>query len=67
MCKAYHWVLGVSWVLGVICMVASIVLKLLPSLEAKIELAPRDGIVLAAVFFLCALASGEARRTPPCS
>ncbi len=33
MCKVYHWVLGVSWALGVICMVASIVLKLLPNLE----------------------------------
>ena len=65
--KVYCWVLGVSWVLGVICMVASVVLKLLPSLEARIELAPRDGILLAAVFFLCALASGEAGKTPPSS
>jgi hypothetical protein len=48
-------------------MVASIVLKLLPILAAKIGFSPRDGIVLAAVLFLCALASGQARKTPPSS
>ena len=65
--KVYRTVLGVSWGLGVICMVASLVLKLLPSLEIKLDVTPRGGIVMAAVLFLCALASGEAGRTPPSS
>ncbi|MGA9055202.1 MAG: hypothetical protein WB763_01690 [Terriglobia bacterium] len=65
--KVYRTVLGVSWGLGVICMVASLVLKLLPSLEIKLDVTPRGGIVMAAVLFLCALATGEAGRTPPSS
>ncbi len=67
MCKVYHWVLGVSWALGVICMVASIVLKLLPNLERALGVTTRGGILLAAVLFLCTLATGEAGRTPPSS
>jgi hypothetical protein len=65
--KVYRTVLGVSWGLGVICLVGSIVLKLLPIPGAKVGFSPRDGVVLAAVLFLCALASGEAGRTPPSS
>jgi uncharacterized membrane protein YgdD (TMEM256/DUF423 family) len=65
--KVYRTVLGVSWGLGVICIVASLVLKLLPSLEIKLDVTPRGGIVMAAVLFLCALATGEAGRTPPSS
>jgi hypothetical protein len=67
MSKVYRTVLGVSWGLGVICMLGTIVVKLLPSLAAKLDVSPRTGIVLAAVLFLCALASGEAGRTPPSS
>jgi hypothetical protein len=65
--KVYHWVLAVSWGLGVICLLAAIVLKLLPSLEKTLGVTTRGGIILAAVLFLCALASGEAQRTPPSS
>jgi hypothetical protein len=67
MSKVYHWVLAVSWGLGVICLLATIVLKLLPSLETMLNISTRGGIVMAAVLFLCALASGEALRTPPSS
>ncbi len=65
--KVYRTVLGVSWGLGVICLVGSLVLKLLPSLERTLGITTRGGITLAAVLFLCALASGEAGRTPPSS
>jgi len=67
MSKVYHWVLGVSWVLGVISLVGSLVLRLLPSLEKTLGVTTRGGIILAAVLFLCTLASGEAGRTPPSS
>jgi hypothetical protein len=65
--KVYRTVLGVSWGLGVICLVGSLVLKLMPSLERSLAITTRGGITLAAVFFLCALASGEVGRTPPSS
>jgi hypothetical protein len=48
-------------------MVAGIVLKLLPILEAKLGVAAHHGTTLAAVLFLCALATGEARRALPSS
>jgi hypothetical protein len=67
MSKVYRTVLGVSWGLGLICIVGSLLLKLLPSLEAALSVSPRTGMMLAAVLFLCALASGEAGRTPPSS
>jgi len=65
--KVYRTVLEVSWGLGVICLLATIVLKLLPSLEITLNVTSRGGIVMAAVLFLCALASGEAGKTPPSS
>jgi hypothetical protein len=65
--KVYRYVLGISWGLGVICLVATLVLKLLPSLERALGVTTRGGIILAAVLFLCALATGEAGRTPPSS
>ena len=67
MSKVYRTVLGVSWGLGVICLVATLVLKLLPSVEKTLGVTTRGGIILAAVLFLCTLASGEAGRTPPSS
>jgi hypothetical protein len=63
--KVYRRVLEVSWGLGLISMVASLVLKLLPSLEKTLGVTTRGGIILAAVLFLCVLATGEARKTLP--
>jgi len=67
MSKVYRSVLEVCWGLGLICTVASIVLKLLPTLQEKLPVSPRGGLLLAAVLFLCALATGEARKTLPSS
>jgi hypothetical protein len=67
MSKVYSSVLEVSWGLGVIFTVASIVLRLLPSLEHRLAVSPRGAMMLAAVLFLCALATGEARKMPPAS
>jgi hypothetical protein len=67
MSKVYCRVLEVCWGLGLICTLASIVLKLLPILQGKLGVSPRGGMMLAAVLFFCALATGEARKTPPSS
>jgi hypothetical protein len=65
MATVYSSVLEVCWGLGVISVVASIGLRILPTLQMKLGVSPRGGLLLAAVLFLSALATGEARKTPP--
>lgn len=67
MSKVYGTVLEVCWALGLISLVAVFVLKLVPSLAAKVGMSPYGGAILAAALFLCVLATGEARKTPPSS
>jgi len=66
MSKVRSIVHELSWPLGVICIALSIVLRLLPTLQMKLAVSPRGGLLMAAVLFLCALATGEAEKTPPC-
>jgi hypothetical protein len=65
--KVYGSVVELCWGLGLISLVAVIVLKVLPILQDKLGVTPRGGMLLAAVLFLCVLATGEARKTPPSS
>jgi hypothetical protein len=65
MSKIHSAVHELSWQLGVICVVASLVLKLLQFVRISFPLTARGGLELAAVLFLCALATGEERKTPP--
>lgn len=65
--KVYGSVVELCWGLGLISLVAVVVLKLLPILQDKLGVTPRGGMLLAAVLFLCVLATGEARKTPPSS
>jgi uncharacterized membrane protein YgdD (TMEM256/DUF423 family) len=65
MSKIQSMVHELSWLLGVICVVASIMLRLLSTLQTKLPTTPHGGLVMAAVLFLCALATGEAKKTPP--
>jgi hypothetical protein len=67
MSKVYGSVVEVCWALGLISLVVSVVLRLLPILQYKLGVSPHSGMMLAAVLFLCALASGEARKTPSSS
>jgi hypothetical protein len=67
MSKVYCSVLEVCWAVGLISLVAVLVLKMLPFLQDKLGVSPRGGLVLAAVLFLCVLATSEARKTPPSS
>lgn len=52
----------VSWIFGVICVAASIVLRLLTLGHIYLAVPPRGSLVLAAVLFLCTLATGEAGK-----
>ena len=63
MSKVYGSLLEVCWGLGLICLVGSLLLRVLPVLVLKLGVSPRGGLILAGVLFLCALASGEAKRT----
>lgn len=67
MSKVYRSVLEVCWAVGVISLLGSVVLKLLPISPAKLGVSTHGGMILAAVLFLCVLATGEARKTPPSS
>jgi hypothetical protein len=51
----------------VISLAGSIVLRLVPILTAKFGISSRGGLILAAVLFLCVLATGDVRKTPPSS
>ena len=64
MSKIRSMVNEVSWFLGVICVAASIVLRLLALGHIFIAISPRGGLVLAAVLFLCTLATREAGKAP---
>jgi hypothetical protein len=65
--NVYNSVLKASWAVGVISLLASVVVKLVPILQAKLGVSPHGGMVTTAVLFLCVLATGEARKTPPSS
>jgi hypothetical protein len=67
MSKVYRSVLEVCWGLGLISLVAVFVLKLLPILQRKLGVTARGGLILAAVLFLCVLATGEVGKTSPSS
>ena len=67
MSMVYRNVVEVCWALGLISLVVSVVLRLLPILQVKVGISPRGGMMLAAVLFLCVLATGEAKKTPPSS
>jgi hypothetical protein len=64
MSKIRSWVHGVSWELGVICVAASIVLRLLAIAHIFLAVTPRGCLELAAVLFLCTLATGQAGKAP---
>ena len=57
--KLYRAIFVASWLLGVVCLVAAVVLRFMPTVETKFDISARGGIVLAMALFLCALASKE--------
>lgn len=68
MARIYRTVFEVCWGLGVLGLLAAIVLKLAPTLALRLGTSPRGGLALAAVLFLCALATREmGKATSPAS
>lgn len=64
MSKFRSMVNEVSWILGVICVLAGLVLRLLALGHIQLAVTTRGSLVLAAVLFLCTLATGEAGKAP---
>jgi len=60
MAKVYRSALEVSWAIGVLSLIAAFVVRLVPGFIEKYGFSARGALVLAAVLFLCVLASGEA-------
>lgn len=58
----YRRVAGVCWGLGVLSLVAGLVFRVLPNLQLKTTFSPRGGLILAAVLFLCSMATRELER-----
>jgi hypothetical protein len=51
------------WGLGILSLLAALVLKALPAWADSLGTSPRGGLALAAVLFLCALATREMGKT----
>jgi hypothetical protein len=53
----------VCWALGLLCMLAGVLFRLVPSLMERTTFTSRGGLILAGVLFLCSLATREVERT----
>jgi hypothetical protein len=62
MTKVYRLIMGVSYWLGVVSLIASIALRFWAGLSARFYLSPRGALLFAAGLFLCAIASYTAAR-----
>jgi hypothetical protein len=63
MSRLFHSLIQACWGLGVICMLAGVVFRLIPTLQEKTTFSGRGGLIVAGVLFLCALATRELERT----
>ena len=63
MARVYRSVRELSWVMGVLSLFAALLVRLVPGLVEKYGFSARGGLVLAAVLFLCVLASNEAQKS----
>jgi hypothetical protein len=61
MMQIYSIVFKLSWVLGLLSIVASVLIKLL-QLESRVRVTAHTGFLVAGTFFLCALATREMQR-----
>ena len=59
MTRLVKWVGDIAYWLGLIGLVVSVLLRIVPALGERLAVAPRGGMILAACLFLCALASRE--------
>jgi hypothetical protein len=64
MSKFRSMVNEVAWILGVICLAGGLLLRLLALGHIYLAVSPRGSFLLAAVLFLCTLATGELGKAP---
>jgi len=67
MARIYRILFQACWGLGILSLLAGALLKLMPAWADRLATSPRGGLALAAVLFLCALATREMSKTasPP--
>lgn len=63
MARICRFLFQACWGLGILSLLAGMVLKLLPAWADRLRTSPRGGLALAAVLFLCALATREMGKT----
>lgn len=62
MARLYRILVESCWGLGVLSLLVAVVLKLAPAWAEMVRAAPRGGLILAGVLFLCVLATREMER-----
>lgn len=62
MTQIYSLVFKLSWVLGLLSILAGVVIKL-AHLESRVTIAAHTAFIIAGAFFLCALATREMERS----
>ena len=62
MTQIYRLVFKLSWVLGLLGILAGVVIKL-AHLEARVTVASHTAFIVAGTFFLCALATREMEQS----
>jgi hypothetical protein len=64
MAKLYHPVGILCWFAAMLCVIGSLVFKIVPSLNNRMAVTPRGILMLAAVLFLGAIASRNIAEPP---
>lgn len=62
MARIYQMLVGACWVVGLLSLLVSVILKLAPAWAQGLDFSPRGGLVFASSLFLCALATREVER-----
>ncbi|MBI4460432.1 MAG: hypothetical protein HY648_10290 [Acidobacteria bacterium] len=65
MTNLYRMILGASWSLGVLCLIAAVALELVPGWRDVVHIDSRGMLIAASALFLCTLATREIQRTQP--
>jgi len=63
MTRICRFLFQACWGLGILSLLAGVVLKVVPAWADRWGTSPRGGLALAAVLFLCALATREMGKT----
>jgi hypothetical protein len=62
MTKIYRIVIQLSWLVGLLSLLAAIILKTVPPLAERVETNPRGALEFSIALFLCAMATRAIQR-----